>query len=901
MADTTKDLGRAIDALDKGAEKARLWIDALRESAPSVSLQAESLSNAARRARLACKRLAHAADRNNCVGVFGPSQAGKSYLVSALARTKGGRLTIRLGAESRDFLREINPPGDRESTGLVTRFTIHANDIDPAYPVELRLLSETDVVKILANSFFQDFDPNSMTIAPLEEDDIRAALREAAAAATAKPAAHLTEIALFELDEYFHQNFKKRIGALDRADFWAGLIRHGGRLPIAARARLFSVLWGRVEAFTKLYIHLAGALEAIGNPEEARAAISGLIPREIGSPPRANSIIDVAVLNRLGTSEDGSDPIALLPVVAGKSGAPVSLPRATLTALIAEVRLVIEHQPWPFFEHTDLLDFPGARSRLKLLQMPKEAEEEARQTRELYLRGKIAYLFQRYTDELELTSMLLCMPPSVAEVKDLAMMVRSWINVTHGETPAKRKAVRNALFLVLTKHDLEFLEKGGETPDSRAGKWDRRLHASLLELYGKDDWPGDWDGKPFDNTVFLRNPSMKQVHLMRYRDEATLDEEGPVDSPVFREYRDAFLASADVARHFADKTAVWDAAMTANDGGVAYLVDRLVAVLDPGLKRHQASERLATTARALEEPLRAFHYAEGDEAKRAKDAALVDLRRRLFSQIRESDHRSFAALLAGLMADPAQVRGLYMNVAEMREDELNEIADGAVADEPVVEDDDDPWAEAGADPVPAKKAAPPRRKDRPEVFASQVMNQWAGGLRAFQRNEVALAVLGLSAATVGPIIDEMLVGANRLGLQERIAEAAREETRAVGTRWSSVADRVTGIAANTINDFVAYLDYAALPVDQRPGVPEPPKERKRGIFTTASLKHPGPVLGDEPEEIEKAFFLDWGVALRAFGCDNVGHAAGREISDEKNRELGAILDMIDVSWLVAAE
>nr|WP_244996917.1 virulence factor SrfC family protein [Rhodospirillum rubrum] len=204
-------------------------------------------------------------------------------------------------------------------------------------------------------------------------------------------------------------------------------------------------------------------------------------------------------------------------------------------------------------------------------------------------------------------------------------------------------------------------------------------------------------------------------------------------------------------------------------------------------------------------------------------------------------------------------------------------------------------------PGSGQKGRSPRRKDRPEVFASQVMNQWAGGLRAFQRNEVALAVLGLSAATVGPIIDEMLVGANRLGLQERIAEAAREETRAVGTRWSSVADRVTGIAANTINDFVAYLDYAALPVDQRPGVPEPPKERKRGIFTTASLKHPGPVLGDEPEEIEKAFFLDWGVALRAFGCDNVGHAAGREISDEKNRELGAILDMIDVSWLVAAE
>ena len=78
--------------------------------------------------------------------------------------------------------------------------------------------------------------------------------------------------------------------------------------------------------------------------------------------------------------------------------------------------------------------------------------------------------------------------------------------------------MRNALFLILTKFDLEFLEKGGETAESRQGKWDRRLHASLLELYGKDEWVGNWNGRPFANTLFLRNPGMKQKHLMDYQE-----------------------------------------------------------------------------------------------------------------------------------------------------------------------------------------------------------------------------------------------------------------------------------------------------------------------------------------------------------------------------------------------
>ncbi|MGF1476564.1 MAG: virulence factor SrfC family protein [Geminicoccaceae bacterium] len=879
---------RSLEDLDHGAQSARDWIDELRPKSASVAQQADSLIDAGRRARLASRRLAHAATRNNCVGVFGPSQAGKSYLVSALARPLDGRLAIRLGDGQRDFLRDINPPGDRESTGLVTRFTIHGSDVDPDYPVEVRLLTEIDLVKIFANSFFLDFDPNSMTIDPLEEEDIRAALQEAEQARRGPAPSHLDEIALFDLTLYFRQNFKSRIGAFDRTDFWHRLITLAGGLALEQRAALFSLLWGRIPEFTSLFIHLVGALDAVDHATDAQVALAGIIPREAGSPPEPNSVIDVAVLSRLRSERDAQDQIQLRPIREGKAGAATSLPRATLAALIAEISLSIVDQPWPFFEHTDLLDFPGARSRLKLLQMPPEPSDREDQLRELFLRGKIAYLFQRYTDELELTSMLLCMPPSVNEVKDLAGMVGGWIAATHGATAEKRKAVRNSLFLVLTKHDLEFVEKGGETEKSRLGKWDRRLHSSLIELYGKDGWPADWDGEPFSNTFFLRNPGMKQVHLMRYADEAALVEESPVTNDAFSTYQRAFLSSSLTAKHFGNREAVWNAAMEPNDGGIRYLVDNLVEVLDPGLKQTQAAERLVDAAQAITAPLRGLYHAEGDEERKLRDEKLVKLRRELHAAFQRSELRAFAHFRRAMMVSAADVRGTFLNTAALREELSSQIENGKAQASTA----DDPWA-----PMPATDAPPtePVRRERPEIFADRLINLWAGQLRALQQDDVALAELGLTPDIAGQVIDELLVGVARCGLAKTMADLVRRETQSAGTRWVDAADRVTQVAAMRLNDFVAYLSFAGIEASDRPGFPEPPHEATRAIFSHDGLDSPGIEIGATPELLERIAFVDWGVALRSFGNANVGHSAGREISDEQNRRLGAIIDQLDIS------
>ena len=86
-------------------------------------------------------------------GFFGLSQAGKSFLISALAADQKGNLETIFDGQQLDFIKHINPPGGgKEATGLVTRFTRSAKAAVPGYPLELRLFHEIEVAKILVNA-----------------------------------------------------------------------------------------------------------------------------------------------------------------------------------------------------------------------------------------------------------------------------------------------------------------------------------------------------------------------------------------------------------------------------------------------------------------------------------------------------------------------------------------------------------------------------------------------------------------------------------------------------------------------------------------------------------------------------------------------------------------------------
>jgi hypothetical protein len=880
-------------SLAQASARARAWVLELAQTATSVANEEHSLLDATRRSENLARKLGGSAGRRNSAGVFGPSQAGKSYLVSVLGKSKGKPLLVDFAGTLKSFIQDINPEGGKEATGLVTRFTIVKGTTDNAFPVEVRLLSETDLVKILGNSFLSDFDQHNRKLKLPDEEEIRAVITRLEGA-TKSAAAHLDEILMFDIGEYYKANYSTSIGPLTRAGYWDALTRFGHRLPTAQRVEMYSLLWGgaRANDITEIFSLMQASLEKLGHAANARATLDCLVPRE-------RSIIDVDIVqHHLGTAEDQKDLLKVLAVDdEGRDGRPVDVPRATLCALVAELRIVVADQPWPFFEHTDLLDFPGARSREQLLDLPSEVQARAEAVRTMVRRGKVSYLFQRYTEERELACMLLCMPPSNAEVKDLSALVRHWVWQTHGDSVQARARLACALFFVLTKFDMELMPKPGDTPESLRNRVDTRLEASMYQLYKQEEWLQNWSGEAFNNTFFLRNPEFPLDGVFEYgMQEDQRRESGIAAQAVHRidQNRSGMLEGEKARMHFRDPARAWDAAMTLNDGGVGFLVESLEQVLSPHLKTAQLVGRLIDQGQQLDARLRRFYQADDDSSRKEKEAALLNLRRQLYKASNDRNYVNFAQLLSRLKLAEADMREVFLNVASLKIEAVNVPA----ADAQATPAESDPWADPWADSVEGNRgvsvAAQTRQRDRFDVFAMQVLNLWTERVRELSTETQTLAALGMDAQLVGDLGNELVIGAHRNGLADRIADCVRQQVAAANVRWDEVADRCAGIATMLVNDYVAWLGFAGTTPNDRPAVPEPPKARTRGVFQATLM--PGereiPSLGTQRAPMERDYFMDWGVALRQLGLDNVSFSGGREIGDEHNRLLGDILAQI---------
>ena len=891
-------LGKAAQDLATAAAAAGSWVAEVQQNAARVANEAPSLIETARRVENAARKLERTAGRRMCIGVFGPSQSGKSYLVSRLCRPPAGaggsdeRLIADFAGREMDFIKEINPAGDKESTGLVTRFSTQRREAPKDFPVALQLLSETDIVRILANSYLCDFDPNRLEFSPPppEADEVRQLLDELRETPRAQVVApHLQQVVVFDLFDYFARNFPKRTNWLkDTTDYWNFAFDQACRLTVDDRARLFSVLWGGIKEFTDLYLRLTKALAQLDFAPEAYAAIAAL-------EPRAQSIIDVDRIKLdLGTPEDERD---LVKVMAAGIGVrrETALPRAVLCALVAELHITLRNRTRPMFDTVDLLDFPGARSREKYRNIGEKTESEkdlTRRPRELFIRGKVAVLFQRYTEDLELASMLLCMPPSTAEVKDLGMLVREWIDATHGKTSAERSRQHNSLFVVLTKSDYEFVTKEGEDEASRLSRWSRRISASMIELYQRDGWLDDWNGKPFDNAMWLRNPGIEQPHLVAYKTEVRDGQELRAEPLVEQDYassikgelaelRQNFLDDKKVTRYFREPAIAFDELLRLNDGGVNYIVERASQVCDPRIKAEQLRGRLLRQSAELIDRFTRFYdagTASSREEQLQQSAAAVES---ISRALRRDSYRTFGHLLDHVSAYERETREVFLNVAHMA---ALPSEDAPPAPEPESGLFDDLEGRQEADPRPLPKA------DRSDVFARRAVQAWVSKIRALVVDVDVPFRASLDADALNFLVEQLIGGVHRLSLAAKIANDLRGLTSVTRADWDAMAGLGASIAANAINGVVCTLGYGDRPEAERPVVPPLPRTAVRRAFKPPEAFQVMPQLGGQPRPIVTEFLQDWMSSFVQLSVDNMGHAHGREITAAQNIALGRILE-----------
>lgn len=863
-------------------EEAAGWV-ADEANVALVGREREPLLRALRRGAIRANRLEKAVSRPMCVGVFGPSQAGKSYLVEVLARPESGPLKAHFdGHDPVDFLSEINPIGEKESTGLVTRFTARrASEPAPAgFPVRLRLLSEMDAVKILGNTYFFDGDQTKEAIpAPEEIAETLARLRNQAGPVGGS----VSEDDIIDLQDYFQKHFAgmRLLDVLSR--YWEEARDLARRLDVRGRAELFAFLWGRHRPMTDLFVSLATALDALGRPDEIFAPIHALIPRE-------GSILDVATLAGLGSNEGER-----LEVRAPR-GQKLDLPRPLLAALTAELRIELADDGRALFKETDLLDFPGARSRQKI-GLSTFFEENTDALKETFLRGKVAYLFDRYVAEQELTSMILCVRPSNQEVATLPDLVDDWIAHTHGRSPQDRAGQPNLLFFVMTWFDTHFVDRAGDAGHSPGARFKARMEASLLGFFGKaHSWPRNWTrGQPFQNCYWFRNPNYPAESIIRYDGRREL-EFLPEKVQRIAELKAGFAELAEANEHFRDPARAFDEALRLNDGGISYLAENIATVCRVELKLGQVRGRLEDLRRDMRGLVAKFHI-DLDIDKRLKERR--EAADRVFDMLEPVvDANAFGAFLSNFLVDPGELTDIvYATLRGGAVGRNGSVPTGAAQPQAAARVNRPSLARPGGrsavrETAPAQEVAPPAPKPastaREYVLARACIDAWVERLTRLVEDEAVQRRFGVARDPLKDIVDEKLGLIRRIDLEQVIANDIRLHT--VVESAESASPKIALIGAKRINALVGDLGFGRMPEARRPEVEANGVQRR--AFAERPIVHQALGIGAERIDHAAGFATDWFFGFMKVVEDNAQEVGAVKVDLQMNARLKTIIDTL---------
>ncbi|MEH0154274.1 virulence factor SrfC family protein [Limibacter armeniacum] len=898
------------------------------------------------------KGLVKASGTRPGIGVFGASQVGKSYLVSNLVRLPGeDKLTIRIpGQEGNtlDFIRDINPPGGgKESTGVVTRFTIADNHQAGEQPYTLKLFSQADMVKIITNGYLADINQYHYTLDP---ETINGSLQQIALQVqqTGYQVPGMTEDDVYEIKEYLEQNFSEHIfvGKLSDIGFWDKAVRIAPYINPKERVKLFECLWGKQPFFTDLFRKVSETLEQVQFATVLRCGVEALAPN-------TTTVLDI---ERLREMYQGETEITSAVSVHLPDGSSRSLNRSALTAVLAEVVLPIlpqtaQDSSRSFLQYADVLDFPGARSRKKV---PEQTFQENSQEEklEIFLRGKVAFLFDTYCNDLVINTLVYAMNNKQLEVSDLPHLIYKWIRNTHGGTPQEREKRENTIkeltgenglqsynpFLVVqTMYNLDLdgnptIEKVGE-PATHNAKWDARLQANFHDFFGtsvSDKWTEKWTAHDtFKNVFFLRDPEWSQNVFEGWDEKKKETSVRPSYMQKLQDMKTSFLSHSYVRKHIREPEEAWDASSTPEHDGANYIIEHLKPTCHPAVKKEQVNGAMQQCLAEVNTELEAYYEGGGidEQLQKARKKALrvamrlnnMQTNNNTFGHFMDrlvmsydlawtvyfSLHNSFEVDELGPQAQPSPTvpidliellkgQGVDVHVDDSPEVVLDKLQQyfglpmEDIREELKAMDID---IESLLEEKAKEGIAGSNYKDRAQVFADKLLTRWVDQLQMVKEDAV-LSKISLPKEVAEYIIDELLKGIYRLRIKDTLIQATRDEINSFPI--SNNYDIVPRIASSILNRYVTTAGWAYVPDQEKQHLKRPNSERT--LFSAEEKPTP------DKQELKlgqnfpgQDFFNEWVFAIQKMFEANV--MASHNMADSQhvaaNAGLGNILKSLE--------
>ncbi len=532
--------------------------------------------------------------------VYGPSQVGKSLLVGQVLKPHsedfcpiGGDETLGEPAyyKNLSFDDDLNPQcGSNEATALVTRFTTKDRigaSVSPEYPVMVRALTRVEWLRVLARGFHVECKTpeRSWTQAELEElfEDL----------AHDFPGSEVDRKWRMDLlDAFSYMRNVDRRGFRAKEAILNGLLsryRLSEEGYVAAAAALF---WDGWQSLTNLFTKINSFLARItlGDHDPAIfthwAGVRFLLDSQRAKVhERRNSRVwekvDWADMHLIE-----KEKYCVLDYRPG-SGMGTEELETIQAGMLELVMPVLPHRlndDWRrVVEQMDFLDVPGMRAGRAGAEKGKRVDAETLEEQmEIVKRGKVAYLFERYTDELQIQTLLLLSRGGNLEVAaQMVHHIDKWGKARYGEKvwPLRVRDEVPALFVGMTGIDEEFRNRE-EYADK--GLYDNRLDQLVDALKTvMNDFGGR--GKSFTNTYPIRYPGTWDTNH-----EQRLE----ADPEKWERAKVAFLASEMVQQYVRAPEQRWDTCMADADGGLSLISAGIRGVTTAEDKQDQLQKKI---------------------------------------------------------------------------------------------------------------------------------------------------------------------------------------------------------------------------------------------------------------------------------------------------------------------
>ena len=552
--------------------------------------------------------------------------------------------------------------------------------------VKVRNLSVVDIILLLTDSYYNDIKINPDNV--LKYNDINTCLEQISGLWNAHIVQHdkIEEDDIKDINDYIRDTIGNAATSVIQSNFCkivAPIIQY---VAYDKWVDIFSLLWNKNTEISHLFSVLINEYKKLDFNTEVYVPFDAVL-REKGTLLKIDWLDTVCDIK----ADTGNDIIYTDVYDIKGNVIAHDFNKGNLSALIAELTfelpatLASERR---FLEKIDLLDFPGARSREKF----KEADIHTVLPKVLH-RGKVAYLFNKYSHSLKISSVLFCHHNDQKAEATIGDTINNWIEDNIGATPEDRANMLTntdgiaPLFFIATKFNIDLERTKTDNPDTKdrlAGHWNR-FDTVFPEIIKPNRWLDEWaSGEPigrintFQNIYPLRDFywSGKKGVFDGYSDGAVKSEEKSVhkyaDYPeYFEDLKESFLQNEFVKKHFANPEKTWNDVATINNDGSKAIIHNLDAISDylDDARKQKYLIQLQKIKQEMFKALSVYFEPEDNQAKNMKVKQVVSDIKRSFTFSVGAQLEIFGHIIDTLMVPVGDLRDIAYDIIICHTDE----------------------------------------------------------------------------------------------------------------------------------------------------------------------------------------------------------------------------------------